>query len=154
MKRQIETIRCTRKSLLEITKELTAAELNEIPKGFNNNIIWNTGHLIAAQQNVCYVRSGLKIAVEDLYFHPFKTESKPEKNYDETEIKAIRELLLSSWDRFEADYASGLFGNYTPWTNRYGVALNTIDEVLEFLSFHEGLHYGYVMALKRAIRIK
>ena len=59
MTKQIEIIKKTRVSLLELVKDLSTEQLNKIPDGFNNNIIWNLAHMIAAQQGVCYVRAGL-----------------------------------------------------------------------------------------------
>ncbi len=152
MNKQIEILRNTRKFLLGFIADLSAEELNEIPKGFNNNVIWNLTHLVATQQSICYVRAGQPLAVEEKYFHPFKPDTKPERYIDAAEVDIIKELSLSVIDRFEADYEKGLFAHYTAWTNRYHIELSTIDEVLGFLPFHEGLHLGYVMALKRTLR--
>jgi hypothetical protein len=60
----ITQIKNTRAFVLELVKDLTTEQLNKIPAGFNNNIIWNIAHLTAAQQNLCYVRSDLTITVE------------------------------------------------------------------------------------------
>ncbi len=50
MNNKIEKIKKTRRFLLNLVSELSTDQLNEIPPDFNNNIIWNMGHLIAAQQ--------------------------------------------------------------------------------------------------------
>ena len=68
MNNKIENIKNTRRFLLDRVSELSSDQLNEIPTEFNNNIIWNLGHLIAAQQRICYIRSGLKINVEEKTF--------------------------------------------------------------------------------------
>ncbi len=49
MNKQIEILRNTRKHLLSFINDLSTEELNEIPQGFNNNIIWNLAHLTATQ---------------------------------------------------------------------------------------------------------
>ena len=41
MKKQFDTLRITRNNILKDIKALTLDQLNEIPKGFNNNIAWN-----------------------------------------------------------------------------------------------------------------
>ena len=148
---QINMMRTTRTWLLNIIKDLSTEQLNEIPAGFNNNIIWNVGHLIAAQQGVCYVRAGLKPVVEEKYFLNYKSETKPTGAASEDEINAIKELLFSSLDQLDSDLEKNIFANYTAWATRYGVEMKNIDDALSFLPFHEGLHVGYVMALKRAI---
>jgi hypothetical protein len=50
---QIENIKTLRTTLLTLVENLTINQLNEVPEGFNNNIIWNLAHLTAAQQGVC-----------------------------------------------------------------------------------------------------
>ncbi len=151
---QIETIRKTRTALLNLIQELSVEELNEIPAGFNNNIIWNVGHLVAAQHGVCYLRSGLKLPIDEKYFLPFKPETKPEHFVEAEDVDAIKKMLFSTLDKLETDYQLNLFAEYIPWTTRYGVDLKTIDDALNFLPFHEGMHLGYIMAMKRVVKSK
>ncbi|MBK0401659.1 DinB family protein [Adhaeribacter sp. BT258] len=151
---QIETIRKTREALLNLIHDLTIEEINEIPAGFNNNIIWNVAHLIAAQQGVCYFRAGLPLKIENAFFLAYKPESKPEQRVTAEEVEKIKEMLFTTLDQLETDYGQNIFTNYTPWTTRYGVAIQNIDEAISFLPFHEGIHLGYVMALKKVIKNK
>lgn len=148
---QIKTLRI---ALLKMVEELTTEQLNEIPAGFNNNIIWNIGHLLSSQQGLCYMRSGLPITIEEKYFLDYKVDSKPEQFVDAAGIATIKELLLTAIDRFDEDYHKNIFTGYHAWTNRYGITLTTIDEAISFIFFHEGLHFGYVMALKRIVNRK
>jgi hypothetical protein len=126
-------------------------QLNKIPGGFNNNIVWNLGHLVAAQQGVCYVRAGLNPRVEERFFDEFKNGSRPERTFGEEELTKIKELLFSSLDVLIQDYENGLWTSYSPWVTRYGVELKTIDDAINFLAFHEGLHLGYILSLKRVV---
>jgi hypothetical protein len=151
MNDQIETIRKTRSFLLDYIKELNIGQLNKIPAGFNNNIAWNLGHMVAAQQGVCYLRAGLKTWVNEDFFNAYKPGSKPTEYINEQQIEKIKELFFSSLDILKSDYVKGLWTNYSAWSTRYGVELKTIEDAIQFLNFHEGLHLGYVMALKRAI---
>ena len=151
MNKEIENIKSFRTFVLKLTDELTTQQLNEIPEGFNNNIIWNIAHLISAQQGVCYMRSGLPIVTDEKYFALYRPGTKPEGFIDATEIVYIKELLFTTLDQFQADYQRNAFVNYTSWVTRYGVEISNIDEIINFLSFHEGLHLGYIMALKRCL---
>jgi hypothetical protein len=150
MNEQILRIKKTRESLINVLADISVEAYNKIPSGFNNNIIWNVGHLIAAQQGVCYVRAGVK-PVTEKYFLQYKPETKPEHPVDENEVEEIKETLLSSIDQLEIDYTSHLFTNYPSWTTRYGVEIGSIDDALGFLMYHEGLHTGTIMALKRLV---
>lgn len=149
MEKSLEIIRKTRISLLAMVEGLSIEQLNKVPAGFNNNIIWNLGHLVATQQGVCYRRAGIDMRIDDSYFAMYKPESKPERFISETELETIKQLMFSTLDQFEADLKTTLFDNYIPWTTRYNVAVDNIRDAVTFLPFHEGLHMGYVMALKR-----
>jgi hypothetical protein len=151
MNEKIEVIRKTRNFLLTGIKELTIEQLNTIPPGFNNNIVWNLGHLVAAQQGICYARAGLKTWVSEDFFNSYKPGSKPEGNVNEQGIEEIKELLFSSLDILEQDYAKGLWTSYPAWSTRYGIELNSIDKAIDFLQFHEGLHSGNIFTMKRIV---
>jgi len=151
MDKQFEIIKNTRKYLLQFISDLTIDQLNEIPGGFNNNIIWNLAHLIAAQQGVCYMRGGLDIRIDQKIFLAYKPDTKPEGFVNEDEVAAIKELFISTIDELEAAYKKNHFVNYNSWTNRYGVTINNIEESINFLVYHEGLHLGYIMPLKRLV---
>lgn len=152
MHQQIENVKSTRAYLLNLVDGLTIEQLNEIPEGFNNNIIWNLAHLISTQQGICYKRSGLQPIVQDKFISPYLPGTKPEGFVNSSDVETIKSLLLSSLDEFESDYKKGFFTTYTPVVTRYGVELANIDDAVNFLLFHEGLHTGYVMALKRVLK--
>jgi hypothetical protein len=151
MTRAIETIAKPREILISLLKDLSTEQLNKIPAGFNNNIIWNLGHMIAAQQGLCYKRAGLDAVVDDNFFNQYKSGTKPERFIDASEIENVNELLFSTLEQLEKDLANTLFGNYTPLTTRYGVEVANIEQAINFLPFHEGLHIGAIMALKRLV---
>lgn len=151
MRKQIEIIRKTRSFLLEQLKELSTEQYNKIPEGFNNNIAWNLGHMIAAQQGLCYIRAGLAPRLGEDFINTFKSGTKPERTFSDAEIEHIKSLLFSTLDQLEEDYSDNIFGGYITWSTRYGVELGSIDHAINFLPFHEGLHSGCSAALKRLV---
>ncbi|MGN6640258.1 MAG: DinB family protein [Mucilaginibacter sp.] len=151
MKKQIDTIKKVRTFLLEGIKDLTTEQLNRIPEGFNNNIIWNLGHLVAAQQGICYKRAGVKPLITDEFWENYRSGSKPQGPVSEAEIENIKTLFLITLDELEMDYDKNLFTNYTTWTTRYGTEMTNIDDAIAFIPFHEGLHSGVIMAMKRLV---
>ena len=153
MNKQIDNIKKVRLFLLENLKDLSVEQMNKIPSGFNNNIAWNLGHLIAAQQGLCYLRANAKPVVDEKYT-AFKSGTKPERDLNDHELAAIKDTMLSSLDQLQADYKNNVFTNYNPWVTRYGVELANIDDAIRFLGFHEGLHSGHIMALKRVVKNK
>lgn len=151
MNKQIENIKKVRLFLLGLIQDLSEEQLNKVPAGFNNNIIWNLAHLIAAQQGICYIRSGLQPVVDAKYLTAYKSGTKPQHPVDNKDIAVIKEVLLSSLDQLEKDCQNKVFQNYNAWTTRYGVELANIEDAIGFLTYHEGLHVGYIMALKRVV---
>lgn len=151
MNSKIDLIRQTRSKALEIISGLSIPELNKIPEGFNNNIIWNLGHLIAAQEGIFYLRGKLELTIEQEFFNSFKNGSRPEREIQAEEIEMIKSLLFSSLDQFESDLDKNVFNNYPAWTTSMGIAINSIDDAIHFLPFHEGLHLGHIMTYKRII---
>lgn len=153
MKSQIETIRKTRSFLLGQIKNLSNEQLNQVAEGFNNNIIWNLGHVIAAQQGICYKRAGLPTVISDDFWEKYRSGSKPEGKVSDEEIEKIRGLLFSTLDKLQSDIDENIFGNYTTWSTRYGVEIASIDDGVEFLPFHEGLHAGTIVAITKLVSI-
>ena len=130
MNKQFEIIRNTRKFLLGLVSELTIDDLNTVPPGFNNNIIWNLAHLVAAQQNVCYARTGLPIRVPEDFFQSYKPETRPVLVLDQAQIEEVKQLFTTTIDQLEEDYHNNLFSGYKAWTNRYGVTHNNIEDTI------------------------
>jgi hypothetical protein len=141
---QIEAIRENRAVLLEQLKELTTGQLNLTAIGFNNNIIWNLGHMIVVQQGICYRRAGLPMSIGDDLWHRFKSGSAPRGIIYEEEIASIKQLLIVTLDQLESDYKKQIFHDYTTWVTRLGVELASIDDAIKFLGFHDGLHLGVI----------
>ena len=151
MSRAIEIIKKPRNLVLETIINLSIDQLNTIPTGFNNNIIWNLGHMIASQQGLCYKRAGLETVVTEDFFNTYKSGSKPERLITADEYDEIKQLFFSTPDQLQADYDARKFTNYSPVVTRYDVEVSNIDEAIAFLPFHDGLHIGYIMSLRKLV---
>src|SRR5690606_36358733 len=116
MNRQMDTVRKVRTFLLAQLNDLSSEQLNKIPDGFNNNIIWNIGHMTAAQQGICYTRAGLPTVVEEQLILNYKTGTGPAKLVSDEEVTRLKSLLLSTLDQMEADLERQLFDGYKSWT--------------------------------------
>ena len=151
MIKQISSISKTRHFILEAIKDLSDEQLNRVPANFNNNIIWNMGHMIAAQQGVCYRRSGLPLKVDESFFEAYKPGTKPESKLSSQEIGKIKNLLFYTLDQLEQDYQAKVFANYGSFSTRYGLEIASIEDAIDFLPFQEGLHTGTIFSLKRLV---
>jgi hypothetical protein len=153
MSQQMDIIIKPRQTILTSLEALSLEQLNAIPAGFNNNIIWNLGHMIAAQSGVWYKRAGLPLpaGVSEEFFETYKPGTKPERAYTADDLNLIKELLFSTIEQFEADRKTDMFNNYPTWTTRYGAEISGINGAVAFMPFHEGLHIGAIVALRKLV---
>lgn len=154
MKFTFEVLANTRNSLKNILEKTSLEDLNKIPEGFNNNIIWNIAHIIVSEQLLVYKLSGLPTVLSNEMIEKYRKDSKPEAFVTQEEVDEIKGLLLSTIKKTEADYKNGVFKTYIEYTvSTTGNTLTNVDEALQFAFFHEGLHMGYVLALLKAIKM-
>jgi len=154
MNKQLEKIKNFRLFVLKQISSLTNEQLNTIPGGYNNNIIWNLGHLVSATQAICYKRARLPVTIDDKYFSPFLPTTKPGNFINSEEINIIKELLISTINTLNTDLENNLFSNYTKSERIeqvYGIDVSNIDDAIEFLLYHEGFHSGYIVGLIRLV---
>ena len=50
MQYHLDIIKQTRANIIKMTEAQSLEMLNQIPEGFNNNLVWNLGHVIVTQQ--------------------------------------------------------------------------------------------------------
>lgn len=149
-----QVLKNTRAIFTKIIDTNSLEDLNKIPKGFNNNIIWNMGHIVVIPQFLAYKFSGLKPLVSDALINKYKKDTKPERDLNQEEVNEIRDLLVSTFEKTQEDYIQGVFENYDAYmVSTTGNTLNNIDEALQFILTHEGIHYGYILALLKAVKI-
>ena len=95
--------------------------------------------------------SGLPMGLSEQEVSDYRKGSQVTANVGQTEVDLLRKQLFSLLDKTRADYNKGLFSRYKEYTVSTGTTLSNVDEAIEFNNFHEGLHLGYVMAIKRAL---
>ena len=83
-----ELLKATRKNILKTHEGLSIEQLNLTPEGFNNNLIWNFGHVIATQQILCYSLSGNKAFVSNDLIEAYRKGTKPENSHTASSIQA------------------------------------------------------------------
>ncbi len=151
MQNQIEISKVIRKSLERIMNNYSLEQLNEVPEGFTNNLIWNIAHVIVTQQLLVYKLAGLPTMISDEMIDLYKKGTKTERPCTAEEVAEIKELLHSTIAKTEEDVAEGLFVNYTEYPTSTGYVIRTNEDSFSFNSFHEGIHLGYVLALKKGL---
>tara|TARA_R110000823_G_scaffold261759_1_gene382483 strand:+ start:268 stop:726 length:459 start_codon:yes stop_codon:yes gene_type:complete len=127
-------------------------QLNKIPEGFNNNLIWNIGHVIVVQQRLVYANSGLPMNVSDDLFQAYKPGSKPEGDVPKETVDFFKELLISPIDQTIEDFENGRFTDYNEFTTSKGFHLASVEDAITFNNYHEALHLGTMVSLLKFLQ--
>lgn len=135
----------------QMLETLSLELLNTKPKGFNNTIFWNIKHVVITQQLLTYRLSGLPVLVSETEIEAFKKGTKPEGKATKKDVDLLKNQLFSTLEKTKEDYQNGIFKNFTEYTVSTKSTLKSIDEALEFNNFHEGIHFGYILAMKKAL---
>ncbi|OXA94957.1 DinB family protein [Flavobacterium hercynium] len=143
--------RTIREIFLKILENHSLEQLNKIPEGFSNNIIWNAAHCIAAQQALVYKLSGLTPMVSEDFMNKYKKGTKPEGDVSQAEVDEVKALLSSTLQQTEQDYSNSVFTNYMAYTTSMGNELTNVEEALDFVNYHEGMHTGIVMSIRKFV---
>ncbi len=151
MHQVFEITRLSRKIIAEYLEHYTLEQLNKVPEGFNNNLIWNIGHIVVVQQMLVYNLSGLPMMVSQEMVEKYKRGSKPEHHVSQAEVDEIRSLLFETINQTKADLNSKIFKTYTEFTTLSGFTMRNIEDALAFNYYHEAMHIGMMMSIRKFI---
>jgi len=124
-------------------------QLNIIPAGMSNNLIWNIGHVIVSQQKLVYALSGLPMHISDSLFEKYQNGSRPDGKTTQTEVDEIKKLLSEMVEKTKSDFEAGVFKEFHPYQTKTGFHLGTWKEAMEFNNYHEGIHLGIMLQIKK-----
>ncbi|MBK8700590.1 MAG: DinB family protein [Saprospiraceae bacterium] len=72
MHQEFNILQKNREAVVKLLADLSLDQLNAIPLGFNNNIIWNMGHMVVVQEMLTYGLSKLPYTIEEFILVNFK----------------------------------------------------------------------------------
>ncbi|EPR71500.1 DinB family protein [Cyclobacterium qasimii] len=151
MEATFKTWKTSRGIYLNFLENYTLEQLNKIPQGFNNNLIWNIGHVIVAQQGLVYKGAGLQGHVSDEMFGKYGIGTNPNEPVTAAEQEELKSLLMGLIEQTESDYQTGKFISFHEKTTKTGFHLSSVEDAIVFNNFHEGLHMGYMMSIRKFV---
>lgn len=140
-----------RKLLYSFLKNYSLEQLNTIPEGFSNNLIWNIAHTVVVQQLLAYKLSGLPTMVSREMIAKYQLGTKPETPVTQEEIDEVRGLLFKTIEQTQLDYGNGVFKNFHEFTNSVGYTIRNIEDAIAFNYYHEATHLGIMMSIRKFI---
>jgi hypothetical protein len=151
MNTSLDVTRTSRKMLSQFLKGYSLAQLNSIPAGHNNNLIWNIAHIIVVQQMLLYKLSGLPMKVSDTLVEKYKKGTKPEQDATQAEVDEIYNLLMETIDQTEIDLNNDNFVSFQEYPTSTGFVLKNAKDAMVFNSFHEGIHIGAILSIRKLV---
>jgi hypothetical protein len=115
---------------------------------FNNTLHWHIGHILLIQDRLTLLLSGKEIELPEAYTVWFGNGTKPADW--QTEPPAVEVLLQELKDQTER-LQKHLTGKFADKLAIPFLHYEYVEESLIHSFYHEGVHLGYMMALKRAI---
>lgn len=151
MQKHFEILKLSRHYIFKNIETLSIEQLNKIPDGFKNNIVWNIAHLVVTQQLLYYKLSGLKCAVSEGMIEKFQNGTAPLLAVSQEEFESITAQFLSLPEMLEQDFNNGVFKNYNEYTLSTQLTLNSIEDGIVFNTYHEGIHLGIILQLLKLV---
>lgn len=151
MNQTFDITRTSRKMIAPFLENYTLEQLNAIPDGFSNNLIWNIAHIVVTQQLLVYKLSGLPTMVSDEMIEKYRKGTKPEHIVTQAEVDEIKSLLFATIDQTEVDFENKIFKNFDEYPTSTGFVLKSAKDAMIFNNFHEGLHLGILMSIRKFV---
>lgn len=147
-----EALNKIRANAWESVKGYSEEELGKIPEGFNNNIAWNLGHMVASQQLLCYRNGGVETMLPDSFLSLYRKGTSPRDWTKPADMKEIQHYFEITSKAFSKDYDNKIFTGLAPYITSAGVTISKVDEAILYNYGHENLHYGVILSLRKLVR--
>ena len=143
--------KASRNMVTKLIEGYTVEQLNKVPEGFNNNIIWNVAHIMVTQQLLVYKLSGLPMLVTEEMIEKYRKGSKTEHFASQDEVDEILSLMTQTIAKTEVDIRNNVFTNFTEYPTSTGYVLTSAQDAMTFNNFHEGIHLGVILGLRKLV---
>jgi len=147
----LELLAQTRRQLLGMLEEHSLEQLNRIPAGFNNNLIWNAAHCWVTQVLLTRGLGQLGFDLPEEFVATYRKGGAPGKDVTAEELEFIREGLRESPNELARDLDAEDWTNFKPYRTSYGASMANISEAVRFNNAHEAMHLGVMLAQRKLV---
>ncbi|WP_243292332.1 DinB family protein [Bacillus sp. FJAT-47783] len=149
-----EHVKTTREITENMLKKIPESDFMDIPAGFNNNLLWNFGHIAYVQDMLVYHLIGETMHVPDSYETYFARGTKPKDwALAPPTIDEVKMVLVEQKERIHENLRGKLDTPLPqPFTNGTGKEFYTVGETLLFSTYHEALHMNTILRIYRSLK--
>jgi uncharacterized damage-inducible protein DinB len=142
-----------RSNTLRTLDSITEESADQMPPGFRNTIRWHLGHIYLTQEWLVFYHGNERASIPETFPALFAPGTNPaEWKTEPPTLKSLRSLLSEQPSRISKTFAGRLDEiAKKPFKTGDQLELTTVGGILAFTLQHEGLHYGFMNALTRAI---
>ena len=140
-----------RENIRALLKSVGLDRANRVPEGFNNNLLWNAGHVIATQEQLVYGLSGKRMPSGTDFINIYRRGTRPEGPATSEGYEFILKELLEGNVRLREIGADTDWSEYKVFETMIGITLHDVQEALIFNNQHEMLHLGTMLALRKLV---
>ncbi len=151
MKFIFDTLKQLRHNAWKAVEVYHAAQLEIIPQGFNNNISWNLGHMIASQQILCYKMNGQEPLVPENFLSLYRKGTSPRDWTKPADLEELKHYFALTTEALYRDFENSKGSVYQAYTTSAGITLTTLEEAMLYNYGHENLHYGVILSIRKLI---
>jgi hypothetical protein len=151
MQEQIDILEMSQQNFVTLLDSLTLEQINKIPQGYNNNLVWNFAHIVATLQMLCYFRAGLPLPLDEHFVTMYKVGTKPEGPVTAEQYATIKVYASEGLNKLKADHKAGVFKAFKPYKTLTGIEINTIGFAVTYVVHHHGIHTGAAAAIKKLV---
>jgi hypothetical protein len=130
---------------------LSNEQLNEIPKGFSNNIIWNVAHVLVTQKLLIYGLSNNDMNLDSDFIDRYRKGSFPQHKVLDNEIEFVKSELSNFIKIFKKDISNQIFKSYKTYPTSYNYEITNFNEALVMVNLHYGLHFSTILKLLKEV---
>jgi len=151
IKAELKMLSTSIDNVLTKIDKLSIAQLNEMPEGFSNNIIWNVAHLMVVQKLLIYGLSDNETNLEEVILNHYKKGAKPQYRVVQEEIDYVKAELKKFVPQLEIDIKKNIFKNYKAYLTSYNFEITNFNEAVVMVNLHYGLHVGTILKMLKKV---
>jgi uncharacterized damage-inducible protein DinB len=119
------------------------------PHGYRNTMRWNLGHILTVQENLCFKLAGHPFELPETYPDFFASGTKPaDWQTEPPSLETLKAQLTEQSLRIKQKLSERL--DEKPPAPFRGI--DTVGGMITFSLYHEGLHTGYMMAMRKTLQ--
>jgi len=145
-----------RQRIADLIESFPAERTDTVPPGWKNNARWHAGHLVVTPRLLTLALMKESLDVPEDYRTWFAKGTSP-ASWSDGGVPSIGQLaaeLVPTAEKLFRLFASRMHTAFPePYTTSAGVVLRSPAEALHFSLFHDGIHLGLLLALRRDVML-